>query len=386
MSAPEATVSTPTVRAGLRRVRFWIIAVAFLLVIAVATLLLTSGGADGSPLSPDNPAPEGSRAIVEVLRDEGVDVAAAASFDRAIVEASGASVLVYDPNNFLDRARFTELADAAERMILVQPDDTDLAALAPEVDDDEDAFVTRADAIEPSCSLPAAEAGGSLWLDGAAYDAGSADACYEIADGRHSIVETDGTLILGSLLPLQNDTIVREGNAAFALGLLGETERLVWYLPSPLDVDIAEAPTLGELTPQWLPPASGLLVLAGIAAMVWRGRRFGPLIVENLPVVVKSSETMEGRARLYENSSARTRALDALRLGTLERLAARLGLPRSAAVDDVVASVARVLGADASGLRQLLVDRAPEHDSDLVALSDELLRLERAVEQATRAH
>lgn len=386
MSASGTTVSTPTVRAGLRRVRFWIIAVAFLLVVAVATLLLTTGGGDGSPLSPENPAPEGSRAVVEVLRDEGVDVSGAASFEQAIAEASGADVLVYDPNNFLDDARFDELADASARLILVQPDDTDLAALAPELDEDEDAFAPEPEAVEPGCALGAAEDGGTLWLDATVYDTGGASGCYELADDRFSVVETGDTVVLGSLLPLQNDTIVREGNAAFALGLLGQNERLVWYLPSPLDVDIAEAPTLGELTPQWLPPASGLLVLAGLAAMVWRGRRFGPLVVENLPVVVKSSETMEGRARLYENSSARTRALDALRLGTLERLAGRLGLPRSAGVDEIVAATANALSADAAVIRQLLVDRAPEHDADLVALSDELLRLERAAEQATRAH
>ena len=64
-----------------------------------------------------------------------------------------------------------------------------------------------------------------------------------------------------------------------------------------------------------------LLLLVFLAAAFWRGRRLGPLVVENLPVVVRASETMEGRARLYQKSSARLHALDALRIGAIQRLA-----------------------------------------------------------------
>jgi hypothetical protein len=384
VSAAAPAVTTPTVRAGVRRVRYWLVAIAFLLVVAVVTLLLTRGTGEGAPLSPDSPTPEGSRAIVEVLRDSGVDVDTATSFGGALPAAAGATVLLYDPGHFLDEARMTELGDASDRLILVQPDAMDLGALAPGVVEDEDGFATEPVPVEDECATASVRGVGPLWLDGAAYDAPSGG-CYEVAEGRYSLVDAGDTVVLGSLLPLQNETVVREGNAAFALRLLGADDRLVWYLPGPLDVDAALAPTLGELTPAWLPPVSGLLVLAGVAAMVWRGRRFGPLVVENLPVVVRSSETMEGRARLYENTSARGRALDALRLGTLERLAARLGLPRAASVDEIVDATAGALRTDAAALRPLLIEHVPTSDADLVALSDDLLRLERSVDEATRA-
>jgi len=126
-------------------------------------------------------------------------------------------------------------------------------------------------------------------------------------------------------------------------------------------------------------PAVALVVLTALAAAVWRGRRFGPLIVENLPVTVRANETMQGRARLYQKSSARLRALDSLRIGTVERLAALCGLSRLASVDDVIASASAVARLQPAEVRRLLLDAVPATDRELVALSDQLLTLERAV-------
>ena len=59
---------------------------------------------------------------------------------------------------------------------------------------------------------------------------------------------------------------------------------------------------------------------------LWRGRRIGPLVAEELPVVVRASETVEGRGRLYRSRRARDRAAQALRTATLQRMLPRLGL------------------------------------------------------------
>ena len=127
-----------------------------------------------------------------------------------------------------------------------------------------------------------------------------------------------------------------------------------------------------------------LLTIVFIVAAVWRGRRLGPLVIENLPVTVKSSETMLGRARLYEKSSARLRALDALRVGTVQRLATACGLPSTATVDDVIASVAVLAGAPPHEIRSLLLDAEPASDAELVEYSDALLRLEHEVAERIR--
>src|SRR5690606_8139879 len=167
--------------------------------------------------------------------------------------------------------------------------------------------------------------------------------------------------------------------AALALGLLGGTDRLVWFLPSVADVEATGPPTLQELTPTWLVPVTSLLAITVLVAMFWRGRRFGPLVAEDLPVTVPSGETMEGRSRLYQRTAARTRAIDALRIGTVGRLGNALGLSRHASVPEVSDAVASVLGRNPNEIRSILLDTLPTSERDVVALSDALLDLPTAV-------
>ena len=58
--------------------------------------------------------------------------------------------------------------------------------------------------------------------------------------------------------------------------------------------------------------------------------------------MVRASETVEGRGRLYRSRRARDRAAAALRTATLQRLMPRLGLGLSAQAPAVVATVARL--------------------------------------------
>jgi hypothetical protein len=93
---------------------------------------------------------------------------------------------------------------------------------------------------------------------------------------------------------------------------------------------------------------------------------------------------MEGRARLYQKASSRTHALDALRIGTLGRLAGLCGLPRLASVDEIVGAVATTTGRTVHEIRALLVDDIPSSDRQLLQLSDQLQLLELEVAETTR--
>ena len=122
-----------------------------------------------------------------------------------------------------------------------------------------------------------------------------------------------------------------------------------------------------------------------LAAAFWRGRRFGPLVVEDLPVTVRASETMEGRARLYAKGSARLRAVDSLRIGAVQRVARACGLPATATVDAVVLAAADLTGRPPSEVHAILVGEIPRTDAEMVRLSDALLTLERAATEAVRS-
>src|SRR5690606_24451666 len=124
----------------------------------------------------------------------------------------------------------------------------------------------------------------------------------------------------------------------------------VWYQPDVDDLAFEDANSLASLQGVWFAPLVVLLLLVGVAAALWRGRRMGPVVVERLPVEVRSSETMEGRARLYERGGSRDHALATLRGATLARLARTLGLGRTATPEEIIAATAATAGRDPAEL------------------------------------
>lgn len=384
------SVLTPTVAAGARRSLFWAGALAFLLLVAISGLLLTGAATETDPLSPENPAPDGTMAVYEVLDDRGVATRATRTLEEttaAVRDPDATTLVVHDPENHLDDEKWAKVLGLARHVVALEPGTGALRILAPGVSP---AGVPDGDPLEAACALPAAAAAGTVSPGGLAYradDAADADSCLRSdgdgADDAYSLVRVanggSAVSVVGATEAMTNGSVAELGNAAFALTLLGENSDLVWYRPSAADAGVVDP---SSLTPGWLTPVIVLLVATIAAAAFWRGRRFGPLIVENLPVAVRASETMEGRARLYQQGSARLRALDALRMATVSRLAARCGLPRSASLDEVCLAVGAILGRPEGDIRAVLVDEAPTSDADLLRLSDRLLELEAAVDLA----
>jgi hypothetical protein len=379
-------VVTPRARTVARRGVFWAAVAGLCVVVVAATLLLTRGGASsGLFLDPSSAAPTGAKAVAEVLRGQGVDVILPDGFDEALAE-SGApetTLALYDPSGYLSEERLTALTDEAGDVVLLSPGFRQLQALAPQV---RAAGPSEPDvALDAECTSGAAGRAGTISPGHTFAVSEGADAtrCFPADTGGFALLSLpdggDTIWVLGPSESLSNDSVILHGNAALGLGLLGGTDRLVWFLPSIADVEASGPPTLAELTPIWLVPVTSLLGITVLVAMFWRGRRFGPLVAENLPVTVPAGETMEGRSRLYQRTAARTRTVDALRIGAVGRLGNTLGLSRHASVHEVSDAIASALGRNPREVRGILLDDLPTSERDVVALSDALRDLEAAV-------
>lgn len=388
-----SAVVTEAPRSAVRRSWFWIGVGAFLLVVAIVSLLIGGSRAPGRPLSPANAAPDGARALAEVLRAHGVEVIVPATLAEAVDAAAepAGTLLLDDPGGLTGPFGDEALEDGADRVVLLEPSGSTLedfgapATFAGFVDEPADA----------DCAEGAVRRAGRIAGESVTYRAeGDAAGCWSTADGAARMIVGDGLVVLGTTGALTNEGITAEGNAAFALGLLGATERLVWFQPTLREGWSAdwreggegvEGPaTLGSISPNWVIPVMLLLIAVFLAAAVWRGRRFGSLVVEPLPSIVRADETVRGRARLYARGRARLRAADALRLGTIERIARSLGLPASADVDAIAGSIAALMPIATAEVLRLLRDAEPASDAELIRLSDELHRLETAVAAAAR--
>jgi hypothetical protein len=378
-----------TLRESARHARFWIVLGAILIVVVVVAMIVRGGASSGgTPLAADNPAPQGAKAVAEVLREHGVQVHVAHSLASATAEAAHSTVLLYDPNGYLDDSQLRTLGDDSAAMVLVEPGFESLQVLAPDVRL-AGAPIHRG-ALAARCSVGAAERAGEISGSSIAYRALNTrqTACFPSGGGAYAMVvsgESGGEVtVVGSHAVFANETVIQRGNAALALGVLGERSDLVWYLPTQADVAASGPPSLVDLTPGWVTPAVLLLLAVFVAAAVWRGRRFGPLVIENLPVVVRAEETMEGRSRLYQRSSARLRALDALRIGSVGRIATLAGLPGSADLEAVIGAANALTGRPLAELRHILVEAVPNSDRDLMQLARDLDELEARVRAATR--
>ncbi|OON72129.1 DUF4350 domain-containing protein [Streptomyces tsukubensis] len=412
MTAEPSTSLAPAPRQVWTRTRGIVLACVVLLAAALAIALVRSGAQHGR-LDPRSADPRGSRAAVELLKDRGVSTRVVTTLDEARRAHSPDTTLLVASPELLTARQQSLLRASAEgaqgRTVLVAPGSSSIGRLVPGV---KAAASSATTLLSPGCDLPTARRAGPAETGGVRYSTHLPQAalCY-LSDGLPTLLELptavgdnappggnaaerarDGadqgdTVVLGAPDILYNNRLDKQGNASLALQLLGAHSHLVWYLPSS---DVAPADggdrSLFDLLPSgWLWGTLQLVIAAALAA-VWRGRRLGPLVPENLPVAVRASETVEGRARLYEKANARERAATALRTAARTRLARLAAVPPSQAhsPEALLPALTPHLssphpGAPQERLMPLLFGPPPTTDMALVTLADQLDALEREV-------
>ncbi|KQX69885.1 DUF4350 domain-containing protein [Angustibacter sp. Root456] len=382
-----------------QRLRSWrgVALVVLVIVVATASGVLLARPTGAGALDPTSPAPDGARALAQVLRSQGVEVRDARRFDdvRAAVDAAAPDVtLVLARPDRLAPGRGGDLrelvADGGTTLVVVGADNGLLSDLDAPVGA---APVSDPAVVEPGCSAATPTRAGDAVLGGFGYGsqpaaaaAAPVAACYRV-DGQPTYVElarTGGgaTVLLGSGAALTNDRLTDAGDAALAIGTLGRHRTVVWWTPDPLDGVASDEPaSLSSLLPDGVRFGAVQLLVVVLVLVLWRGRRFGRLVPEPLPVVVRAAETTVGRGRLYRRARARGRAAQVLRAATVRRLAVRCGLPRTADVEQVVAAASVLTRRPAGDVSSLLVGPDPRDDAHLVTLARDLQSLEREAQR-----
>ncbi|WP_417218895.1 DUF4350 domain-containing protein [Arthrobacter sp.] len=382
--APAPAGAACTWRRRWRAARLWV-AIAGLAGLAALYFALAQGADDGRALSPRNPEPAGGQAVARVLEANGVTVRTPEDLDAALADlaASGgnATLLLHDPQAYLDRGQLQDLARASGHTVLVAPGGTELRAFAPGI---HPAGVVPDDAaspVEAHCTVPAAAATRTAAAGGKMYRAATGCFGYRTSAGEAYGYAVEGTTtVIGNPDYLANGHVLEADHAPLALRTLGAEPTLVWYQPTIADhVSTGPAASPFELLPPWVSPALGWLMVVGILAICWRARRDGPLVPEPLPVVVPASETAEGRARLYRDAHAVHAAVAALRSASLGRLASHLRLGHGTSADSIVATAARESGLPAQRLRRLYFPDRVATEAALVTWAQELHTVEKEI-------
>lgn len=327
--------------------------------------------------------PEGNAAIAQLLRDSDVTVRPRSRLAPTLSDVDGNETLVITQPDRLER-------EPAEQLLAAEPA---LLVLVAPSDDTLDLFdlparqsATGNEPAPADCAVPAAQRAESITVaGGSAYASEAAtETCFPTgADGHvHLALSHPGTgtrvLVVGT--DFANETLADEGNAAYAMNVLGSQPEVLWFVAPRASTALpGEEGDPPGLLPDWWLPGVAQLVLAIAVIAVWRGRRLGPLMSENLPVVIPAAETVEGHGRLYDRHHASERAAEALRAGARYRLGRLLGHAEDPhALSQVLADRT---GRDVTVVHWLLAGPPPTDDDQLHALNQQLNTLEQEARQ-----
>ena len=390
MTAPSSVMSRAVPKAS-PRVRNLIIAIvatlgAFVLLIIVTTQLPPSPRETAN--STENVHRDGAKAVAQVLRANGVAVTEATELDATISAARANTTLAIILSDPLSQAAIDRINAVPADVVVIATMSASFSSTTVSSLTEAEVMVTWASpgtAAQANCADPDARAAeiavrGSLELvvsKGATGCFGSLGSLY--ADLRTDVHRV--TVLAGDQF-IRNDSVTREGHAALALRVLGRHSALTWYLPgedafpSADDPDLDTGSVIWKMFPGWAGPVLAILLAAGAAAAFWRGRRFGKLVPEALPVAVPASEAAAGLGRLYRQSHACGHAGAALRAATAARLASRFGLSASSQPDVVVSRLSDALHVPPDLVHRLVYGPPPATDADLLVLAVNLRRLE----------
>lgn len=389
--AVRGTVGDTSASAGQRIVAFgksavvWIVVVAIVLIAAIIGFLTSTDPGEDRDLHYDNTGEDGTAALAGVLRSHGVKVSTTEDYEKALAGAknSDTTVLVFNPDT-VDQAKRHTIRDAVKthgsHLALVDPG-FEVAGYSSSVSFASDSTYTNTHP-EPSCDFGPAYRAGKVERNGAGYRVLSGndyEGCYPMQGDGYSLIhasEGKGSVtVLGESSWFTNANLREDGNAALSTGVAGLKPKVVFYYamydsdePDPLST----VPGWFYMTLLWLLPI-------GLVAVIWAGRRFGPLAVETLPVTVPPIETVTGLAGLMHRTGNRAEALRILRASALVKMGRTLAVPAHADTAEVCQAVAARTGVSYAELEYLFITAAPTHDAQLSELATRIADIEREV-------
>ena len=376
-----------TMRSRAGRGKWWLVGLGLILILA-ASVAITARPSDYTALSIENNTDTGARAVAQILRGQGVEVTQFDTLARVAIADPSTTTLVIASADNLTRAHRSRPCSSTRATCcsLVPP----MNSSPPSIPGWPSPTTSCRRRLTPQCSDPDATAAQRMRVEFTGLqrvDDSDAQLCFANRSdvfGMAVVATDNGTrTIVTNPAVYQNSALLTDGNAALALRTAGHHENLAWYVSSYYDgtllSDSGGSSDL-EINADFMPPGFGTALYAlGLAALVgalWKGRRFGPLAVEPLPVVVRASEATRGRARLYRRGRSYGRATAAMRAASARRIGSRLGVPRTTDREGMVAAVQRATGMTGQEIARILYGPPPTSEAEMINVVDQLDELE----------
>jgi hypothetical protein len=356
-----------------------------LLAAAIVVAVIIAPPADqGLPLDPGSTRPDGTRALVDVLRTVGRDVTIVTPDEMGDAPVV---LLLRDQLTAEQRAQLERRVEQGARVVVADDD----SSLVPRV-------VGGLSPLEPlvrrNCRVEAVRDAGEIRPGGGAHYevTGDADGCYGSEAGSGDVNDDGAWMVItprgrghmvavGTPAFLTNGLLAQADNAVLAVQLLTPrgTDRIEIVRPVLRQPGDEGAAGLSSLVPDRVRAALWQLLFAFGVVVLWRARRLGHPLIDRAPVRLASSDLTTAVGALLARYDARAAALQRVVGATRRRLARRLDLPGNVDIDLLSERLAARTSHDATELARRLDPPPPATDSDLLRASTDLADLEQAV-------
>lgn len=298
----------------------------------------------------------------------------------------GAFVLLQDLRSREQAAALLRWAKSGGRLVVTDPASPILSLTSTRVADQVGLIGTQS--LRPGCVAPDVLGVSEILVDTGDSTLLASDPtgieCFTRPGGSYVVFTPTGqgeVVLLGGPSFVTNELLNKGENAVFALRLLGGHGPVVFGPPAAPGT---QPHSLWSLVSD---PARLVLIEIAVAALLFavaRGRRLGRSPSEEPIVPIPASELVQATAGLYRRARVAAFCGRMLRSSAAARLARRLGVP-----PDFPPAQLSELVADASSLPKDEVERAlagpdPTNDAELMTLGDELAKITRETEGATR--
>ncbi|MBA2730201.1 MAG: DUF4350 domain-containing protein [Euzebyaceae bacterium] len=363
--------------------RYW--PVALLIVVLLAGMALVARQPDpGLPLDPASAQPDGTKALVEILRAVGASVEVVDRVPRGGPSSGGPDTLLVLVNNLPDPEPLRSYVRQGGRLVIASGPPA-VAKLEPV---GSTAFGLVDSPLARDCDLPAlVDASRVRAPDGLVYEPpATAVGCFPRGGGSWLIATANGTgteVVLGGAGALTNGVIGAADNAVLAVALLAPQAGTEVAVVGP-DLRTDPAGSGGQSLLDLLSRSVRLMLLqlavAFLLVVAWRARRLGRPVSEAQQVQLEGSELVTAVGNLLQQTRARRSASQLLRDDLRRGLVQRLGLTRDASAEQTAGAVAARTTLPADDVLAVLTGPIDPDDAQLVALAQRIQDVRRAVE------
>jgi Domain of unknown function (DUF4350) len=357
------------------------------LVAAAVLIALVSGRPPSSPksLDPNSTQPDGTKALVLLLRALGDHVTTGATTPTSTPAGNGYALLLHDHLNNTDRNSLIDWVDRGNTLVLTDPA-SPLAQVTADTSPNDQLFFGPAQPQLASACVAEAQpldAVADIQPEGGQLFRPTSEqlGCFPFGNGYYMVARTQGSgtvVVAGGPGMWINANLGRADNSVLAAALLAPSPGSSVTFIGSSRIGGGSTGLFGLIAPR-LKELFWELVIAFLLIVLWRARRLGRPISEPLPVELPGSELVVAAGSLLHEGGHRARAVELLRRDLRTVISRQLGFERGINDETLAQLTADRTGISEAFLLDALAGPLPSSDGDLVRVCQAIETIRREV-------